>query len=102
MLQLLLVRRSRSVFPQVFCYEDSKLLKLFSDIVRILYDHDVIAEDTIMWCAGGFHTVALLGLSQAVLAEGGGAAVFTCMWFPQQYPLTAVPLAGQDIILDPR
>ena len=37
---------------QVFCYEDSKLLKLFSDIVRILYDHDVVAEDTIMWCAG--------------------------------------------------
>jgi hypothetical protein len=35
---------------QVFCYEDSKLLKLFSDIVRILYDADVIAEDTIMWC----------------------------------------------------
>jgi hypothetical protein len=34
---------------QVCCYEDSKLLKLFTDIVRILYDSDVIAEDTIMW-----------------------------------------------------
>ena len=36
---------------QVCCYKDSKLLKLFQDIVRILYDNDVIAEDTIMWCA---------------------------------------------------
>ena len=36
---------------QVCCYEDSKLLKLFQDIVRILYDNDVIAEDTVMWCA---------------------------------------------------
>ena len=35
---------------QVCCYKDSKLLKLFQDIVRILYDNDVIAEDTIMWC----------------------------------------------------
>ena len=31
------------------CYEDSKLLKLFSDILRILYDNDILVEDTIMW-----------------------------------------------------
>ena len=34
---------------QVYCYEDSKLLKLFSDVVRVLYDHDIVAEDTIVW-----------------------------------------------------
>mmetsp|Transcript_28976 Transcript_28976/g.81615 ORF Transcript_28976/g.81615 Transcript_28976/m.81615 type:complete len:421 (-) Transcript_28976:224-1486(-) len=32
---------------QVSCYEDSQKLKLFSDIIRLLYDNDVIAEDTI-------------------------------------------------------
>ncbi|KAK9823766.1 hypothetical protein WJX72_005350 [[Myrmecia] bisecta] len=37
------------VHVQVACYEDSKLLKLFSDIVRILYDNDILAEDTIKW-----------------------------------------------------
>ena len=34
---------------QTACYEDSKLLKLFSDILRVLYDNDVVGEDTIMW-----------------------------------------------------
>ena len=34
---------------QVFCYVDSKLLKLFSDVVRVLYDNELIAEDTILW-----------------------------------------------------
>ena len=37
------------LFFQVFCYEDSKLLKLFSDVVRVLYDNEIIAEDTILW-----------------------------------------------------
>lgn len=32
---------------QVTCYEDSRLLKLFADIVKILYDTDVLGEDTI-------------------------------------------------------
>mmetsp|Transcript_4435 Transcript_4435/g.10718 ORF Transcript_4435/g.10718 Transcript_4435/m.10718 type:complete len:422 (-) Transcript_4435:199-1464(-) len=32
---------------QVSCYEDSQKLKLFADIIRLLYDCDVIAEDTI-------------------------------------------------------
>ena len=36
---------------QVCCYEDSKLLKLFTDIVRMLYDNDILAEDTIRWWA---------------------------------------------------
>ena len=34
---------------QVHCYEDSQKLKLFGDIIRILYDADVIAEDTIYY-----------------------------------------------------
>ena len=34
---------------QVYCYEDSKLLKLFCDILRILYNNDIVGEDTIMW-----------------------------------------------------
>ncbi len=32
---------------QVYCYEDPKLLKLFADIIRILYDNDILGEDTI-------------------------------------------------------
>lgn len=35
----------------MYCYEDSKLLKVFKDIVRYLYDQDIIAEDTILWWA---------------------------------------------------
>ncbi|KAK9825641.1 hypothetical protein WJX81_003224 [Elliptochloris bilobata] len=37
------------VHVQVYCYEDSKLLKLFQAIVRTLYDTDVLGEDTIVW-----------------------------------------------------
>ncbi|GFZ11373.1 ARM repeat superfamily protein [Actinidia rufa] len=33
---------------QVQCYEDAKLMKLFPEIVRSLYDQDVLAEDTIL------------------------------------------------------
>jgi hypothetical protein len=32
---------------QVTCYEDSRLLKIFADIVKVLYDVDVVGEDTI-------------------------------------------------------
>jgi len=42
---------------QVNCYEDSQKLKLFSDIIRLLYDSDVIAEDTIhYWYKKGSST----------------------------------------------
>mmetsp|Transcript_1455 Transcript_1455/g.3202 ORF Transcript_1455/g.3202 Transcript_1455/m.3202 type:complete len:425 (-) Transcript_1455:625-1899(-) len=41
---------------QVLCYEDNRMLKLFSDIVRILYDGDIIGEDTIHhWYKKGSH-----------------------------------------------
>ena len=33
---------------QMQCYEDAKLMKLFPDIVKSLYDEDVLAEDTIL------------------------------------------------------
>ncbi|KAJ4721527.1 basic leucine zipper and W2 domain-containing protein 2-like [Melia azedarach] len=33
---------------QMQCYEDAKLMKLFPEIVRSLYEQDVLAEDTIM------------------------------------------------------
>jgi hypothetical protein len=33
---------------QTQCYEDAKLMKLFPEIVRSLYDQDVLAEDTIL------------------------------------------------------
>ncbi|KAL6142988.1 hypothetical protein ACLB2K_061263 [Fragaria x ananassa] len=33
---------------QMQCYEDAKLMKLFTEIVRSLYDQDVLAEDTIL------------------------------------------------------
>ncbi|KAJ8645857.1 hypothetical protein MRB53_007605 [Persea americana] len=35
---------------QIQCYEDAKLMKLFPEIVRSLYDENVLAEDTIhLW-----------------------------------------------------
>jgi len=42
------------VTVQVTCYEDSRLLKLFADIIKVLYDVDVIGEDTIkFWYSKG-------------------------------------------------
>ncbi|KAM7279862.1 hypothetical protein ACFE04_006996 [Oxalis oulophora] len=39
---------------QMQCYEDTKLMKLFPEIVRSLYDQDVLAEDTILhWFSKG-------------------------------------------------
>ncbi|CAH9052153.1 unnamed protein product [Cuscuta epithymum] len=33
---------------QVQCYEDAKLMKLFPENIRLLYDQDILAEDTIL------------------------------------------------------
>lgn len=33
---------------QVQCYDDAKMMKLFPEIIRSLYDQDVLAEDTIL------------------------------------------------------
>eukprot|EP00246_Nothoceros_aenigmaticus_P011296 TRINITY_DN301_c0_g1_i1.p1 TRINITY_DN301_c0_g1~~TRINITY_DN301_c0_g1_i1.p1 ORF type:complete len:412 (+),score=99.72 TRINITY_DN301_c0_g1_i1:296-1531(+) len=33
---------------QIHCYEDTKLMKLFPEIIRALYDQDVLAEDTVL------------------------------------------------------
>lgn len=33
---------------QVQCYEDAKLMKLFPEIIKSLYDQDVLAENTIL------------------------------------------------------
>lgn len=44
------------VTVQVYCYEDNRLLKIFSDILRLLYDADIVGEDTIMhWYKKGSH-----------------------------------------------
>lgn len=44
------------VTVQVQCYEDSRLLRLFKDVVRLLYDTDVVQEDTIKyWYNKGSH-----------------------------------------------
>ncbi|XVE62173.1 hypothetical protein DITRI_Ditri06bG0097300 [Diplodiscus trichospermus] len=41
---------------QMQCYEDAKLMKLFPEIVRSLYDQDVLAEDTILhWFSKGIN-----------------------------------------------
>eukprot|EP00879_Flechtneria_rotunda_P013313 GHRR01013903.1.p1 GENE.GHRR01013903.1~~GHRR01013903.1.p1 ORF type:complete len:267 (+),score=99.02 GHRR01013903.1:688-1488(+) len=41
---------------QVLCYEDNRLLKLFSDIVKLLYNGDIVGEDTIQhWFKKGSH-----------------------------------------------
>lgn len=40
----------------MYCYEDTRLLKLFSEIVRIVYDADIVGEDTIFyWYRKGSH-----------------------------------------------
>lgn len=42
---------------QVYCYEDNRLLKQFSDTIRLLYDADILGEDTIRhWYKKGSHT----------------------------------------------
>ncbi|XP_042448297.1 protein krasavietz-like [Zingiber officinale] len=33
---------------QIQCYEDTKLMKLFPEIIRSLYEQDVLAEDTVL------------------------------------------------------
>lgn len=33
---------------QTQCYEDTKLMKLFPELVRTLYDKDVLSEDIIL------------------------------------------------------
>eukprot|EP00244_Chara_vulgaris_P006673 TRINITY_DN251_c0_g1_i2.p1 TRINITY_DN251_c0_g1~~TRINITY_DN251_c0_g1_i2.p1 ORF type:complete len:420 (+),score=113.72 TRINITY_DN251_c0_g1_i2:563-1822(+) len=39
---------------QIHCYEDAKLMKLFHEIVRALYDLDVLSEDVILkWVRKG-------------------------------------------------
>lgn len=41
---------------QVYCYEDNRLLKQFSEIVRVLYECDIVGEDTVMhWYKKGSH-----------------------------------------------
>ena len=39
---------------QVYCYQDTAILKLFPQIIKLMYDADVIAEDTILlWSRQG-------------------------------------------------
>ncbi|GLI62166.1 hypothetical protein VaNZ11_004746, partial [Volvox africanus] len=41
---------------QVFCYEDTRMLKCFTDIVKLLYNADIVGEDTIQhWYKKGSH-----------------------------------------------
>jgi hypothetical protein len=41
---------------QVACYEDSRLLKLFADVVKVLYSGDLVGEDAIQhWYKKGSH-----------------------------------------------
>lgn len=60
---------------QVLCYEDNKLLKLFKDIVKLLYNGDLVAEDTIQhWYKKGSHPKGrnvFLKVSPHDLAQGG-------------------------------
>lgn len=40
----------------MLCYEDNRLLKIFSDVVRMLYDAEIVGEDTIQhWYKKGSH-----------------------------------------------
>ncbi|RYR60940.1 hypothetical protein Ahy_A04g018028 isoform C [Arachis hypogaea] len=53
---------------QMQCYEDAKLMKLFPEIIRSLYEQDVLAEDTILhWFRKGTNTK---GSRQPPLSSG--------------------------------
>jgi len=42
---------------QVYCYENNKLMKVFPDIIRLLYDQDVLLEEVIIfWHKRGSHS----------------------------------------------
>ncbi|PNW82888.1 hypothetical protein CHLRE_06g298350v5 [Chlamydomonas reinhardtii] len=42
---------------QVFCYEDTRMLKCFTDIMKLLYNAEIVGEDTIQhWYKKGSHT----------------------------------------------
>lgn len=44
------------VTAQVACYEDSRLLKLFADVVKALYSSDLVGEDAVQhWYKKGSH-----------------------------------------------
>ncbi|XP_009788167.1 uncharacterized protein LOC107797584 [Nicotiana tabacum] len=52
---------------QVQCYEDAKLMKLFPEIIRSLYDQDVLAEDTILhWFRKGTNAKGRQALVKAL------------------------------------
>ncbi|KAG2495158.1 hypothetical protein HYH03_006766 [Edaphochlamys debaryana] len=41
---------------QVFCYEDTRMLKCFTDILKLLYNGEIVGEDTIqLWYKKGSH-----------------------------------------------
>lgn len=53
---------------QIQCYEDAKLMKLFPEIIRSLYDQDVLAEDTILhWFRKGTNPKGRCVISWVVL-----------------------------------
>jgi hypothetical protein len=52
---------------QIHCYEDAKLMKLFPEIVRALYDQDVLAEDTVLnWFKKGSNPKGRWVVSDAI------------------------------------
>ncbi|XP_060183528.1 uncharacterized protein LOC132613504 isoform X2 [Lycium barbarum] len=54
---------------QVQCYEDAKLMKLFPEIIRSLYDQDVLAEDTILhWFRKGTNPKGRIVLWSQIMA----------------------------------
>jgi hypothetical protein len=56
---------------QVQCYEDTRLLKQFRDIVKMMYDLEIIGEDTIMhWYKKASHPKG----RNVFLKVGGGLA----------------------------
>ncbi|RZR70602.1 hypothetical protein BHM03_00000696 [Ensete ventricosum] len=58
-------QNANAALRQIQCYEDAKLMKLFPEIIRSLYDQDVLAEDTILlWFRKGANPKGSLDCTQ--------------------------------------
>lgn len=84
---------------QVQCYEDAKLMKLFPEIIRSLYDQDVLAENTILhWFRKGTnHKGRYITFYEKAISELAFYSVSLSAFFFFHHHQSTFPLvAGSD------